>query len=112
MVLCKPNIGDHGTAKVEILPSLELMSLSHKATTAQGRKFDTVLKGRAQFRSATEKVAEVSAWSALFLFHMGAVMMDDCNRRGESESCYTKAYVLWAIAGITIVFSGTVWLIR
>lgn len=109
VVLCKP--GTASVSHIEVMPSLELMSLSRKATTAQGRKFDKVLKGRAQFRAATEKIAEVSAWSAFFLFHMGAAMMSDCQRRGESQACYTKGYVLWGIAALTAIFSGTVWLI-
>jgi hypothetical protein len=93
------------------MPSLELLSLSRKATTAQGRKFDKVLKGRAQFRAATEQIAEVTAWSAFFLFYLGAAMMNDCSRRGEGQACYTKGLVLWTLAGITVIFSGTVWLI-
>lgn len=109
VTLCKP--GAEGSAAVVVMPNLELLSLSRKATTAQGRQFDKILQGRAQFRAATENIAEISAWSAFFLFYLGSAMISDCQRRGESEACYTKGFVLWGIAGITVVFSGTVWLI-
>ena len=111
VVLCESQAIDHGNEKIEVMPSLELMSLSRKATTAQGRKFDRVLKGRAQFRAATEKMAEISAWSALFLFHMGASIISDCSRHDASQACYARGYILWAVAGVTAIFSGTVWLI-
>lgn len=108
VVMCKPGIGNH--AKVEKLPSLELMSLSRKATTAQGRKFDKVLRGRAQFRAATEKLSEVTAWSAFFLFYLGSQMINDCQRRGQASSCYTSGYVMWGLGAVTALFSGAVWL--
>ncbi len=109
VVLCKPGASD--SAKVEVMPNAELLSLSRKATTAQGRKFDAVLKGRAQFRAATEKIAEISAWSAFILFYIGAEVMNSCSSRGQGEGCYAKGLAIWAVAGITAVFSGTIWLI-
>jgi hypothetical protein len=109
VVMCKSN--NKESAEIASMPNLELLSLSRKATTAQGRQFDKILKGRAQFREATENIAEVSAWSAFFLFYLGSAMISDCQRRGESEACYTKGFVVWGIAGITVLFSGTVWLI-
>ena len=109
-VLCGPR-ALHESSHVENLLGLELLSLSRKATTAGGRKFEEVLKGRAQFRAATENIATVGAWSAFFLFHMGANIIDNCNRRGQGEACYAPGLVLWAFAGVTVVFSGTAWLI-
>ena len=109
-VLCGPS-AVHSASQIATLPSLELLSLSRKASTALGRKFDEVLKGRAQFRAATENIATVGAWSAFFLFQMGATIINDCNRRGQGEACYAPAFALWGIAGITVVFTGTVWLI-
>lgn len=109
VVLCKPGVS--AAAAVTALPSLELLSASRKATSVQGREFDKVLKGRAQFRAATEKIAEVTAWSAFFLFILGSQMMSDCQSRGEGQACYIRGLALWAVAGITILFSGTVWLI-
>ncbi len=109
LVLCKPGVS--ASATVATMPNVELLSLSRKATTAQGRHFDKVLQGRAQFRAATENIAEISAWSAFFLFYLGAAMMSDCSRRNEGQACYAKGLALWGIAGITVIFSGTVWLI-
>lgn len=106
VVMCQ----NQSAGPVEVLPSLELLSLSRKATSAQGRKFDTVLKGRAQFRAATENIAEVSAWSAFFLFTLGAQIIDDCNRRNQPQSCHAAGFAIWAVAGVTAIFAGTVWL--
>ncbi len=112
VVLCKSGAGVQRDAKIEVLPNLELMSLSRKATTAQGRKFDRILKGRAQFRAATEKMAEMSAWSAFFLFHMGTAMIMDCNRQqNASQACYSRGYVLYGLGALAAIFSGTAWLI-
>lgn len=108
VTLCSPEqLG--GTT--EVMPSLELLSLSRKASSAQGRKFEKVLKGRAQFKAATEDMAEVSAWSAFFLFTMGADIIQDCERRNQPESCATAAYAIWAVAAVTAIFSGTIWLL-
>lgn len=93
-----------------MLPNLELLSLSRKATTAQGRQFDKILKGRAQFREATETIAEVGAWSAFFLFYLGAELIADCQRHHQSEACYTKGFVVWGVAGVTALFSASIWL--
>lgn len=108
VVMCfEPSI----STQVESMPALELLSLSRKATTAQGRKFDKVLKGRAQFKAATEQISEVTAWSAFFLFILGADIIADCNRRGQSQACHATGLAVWAVAGVTAIFSGTVWLI-
>lgn len=98
-------------AGIEVLDSVEMLSMSRKATSTQGRKFDKILKGRAQFRAATEDIAKVSAWSAFFLFYMGSDIISRCQKRGAPQSCYAPGYALMAIAGVTVVFSGTVWLI-
>lgn len=110
VVMCK-NPSQLGQSHYEVLDSVELLSLSRKATTVMGRKFDKVLKGRAQFRAATEDIATVSAWSAFFLFYMGSQIMSECASRGNNQSCYAPGYALWAIAGVTVIFSGTIWLI-
>lgn len=111
VVLCEPHLKDHETAEVKTMRSLELMSLSRKATTTQGRKFDAVLKGRAHFRAATEKATEVGAWSAFFLFNLGSKMLSDCSKRNNSEACYTKGYVVLGVAAVTALVSGGIWLI-
>lgn len=110
LVLCKPD-AKGGDGKAHIIPSLELLSLSQKAKRIAGRKFDEVLKGRAQFKAATENIAEVSAWSAFFLFYMGTSIAQSCQMKRAPESCYMPAYALWIASAITVVFSGTIWLI-
>jgi hypothetical protein len=109
-VLCGPH-ALKSAQHVEALPSAELLALSNKARKALGRRFDEVLKGRAQFRAATENLSTVGAWSAFFLFQIGANIINDCNRRGEGEACYAPAFAIWAVAGVTVVFTGTIWLI-
>lgn len=94
-----------------MVPNLELLSLSRKATTAQGRQFDKILKGRAQFKEATETIAEAGAWSAFFLFYLGAELIADCQRHHQSEACYTKGFVVWGVAGVTALFSASIWLV-
>ncbi len=111
VVLCQNTDQPSVAQTAQSLPSLEILSLSYKAKNIAGRQFDKVLKGRAQFRAATENIAAVSAWSAFFLFYMGTSILSDCQRRGQGEACYAAAYALWAIAGITVIFSGSVWLI-
>ncbi len=109
VVLCH---GGQDGSQMQAVPSFELLSLSKKAMTTQGRKFDRVLEGRAQFRAATEAISEVTLWSSLILFHMGNLAMQDCQmRRDTSEGCYARAYALWGLGAITIVFTGVVWLV-
>ncbi|MEI6789560.1 MAG: hypothetical protein WCK42_00055 [Myxococcaceae bacterium] len=47
--------------------ALKLWSSSFQATTTGGRRFDKILKGRAQFRMGTEIAALVGAYTALAL---------------------------------------------
>jgi hypothetical protein len=112
VILCQPG-NEHDLAQApKLMPAVELLSLSRKATSIAGRKFDRVLEGRAQFRAATEAVAEVSAWSALFLFYLGSEIMAQCSRRNANDqTCTARGLAVWAVAGITAVFSGTIWLI-
>jgi len=85
--------------------------LSRKATEVQGREFREILKNRAKFKAATEKTAEISAWSAFFLFYMGSAIIDECNRKKAPDACYATGLALYGIAGVTILFSGAVWLV-
>lgn len=111
LVLCDNVSNQDPESAIKSVPSLELMSMSHKATTIQGRSFDQILKGRAQFRQATEGVATISKLSALFLFHLGARMMDECQAQGGQEDCVARAMAVWGVAALTGVFSGAIWLI-
>ncbi len=109
LVLCNDKTMSEQTTKT--IASLELLSLSRKAQMIGGRKFDKILKGRAQFRAATDKTAEIAAWSAFFLFYIGANVMSDCSRRNQSEACYAAGLAIWGAAGITGIFSLSAWLI-
>jgi hypothetical protein len=48
---------------------LKLWSSSFQATTTAGRRFDKILKGRAQFRMGTEIAAVIGAYTALALLN-------------------------------------------
>jgi hypothetical protein len=52
-------------------PALKLWSSSFQATTMAGRRFDKILKGRAQFRMGTEVAALIGAYTALALVDAG-----------------------------------------
>ncbi|MES2504434.1 MAG: hypothetical protein V4534_06095 [Myxococcota bacterium] len=51
--------------------ALKLWSSSFQATTTAGRRFDKILKGRAQFRMGTEVAAVVGAYVGLALLDAG-----------------------------------------
>lgn len=52
-------------------PALKLWASSFQATTMAGRRFDKILKGRAQFRMGTEVAALIGAYTALALMDAG-----------------------------------------
>ncbi len=52
-------------------PALKLWSSSFQATTMAGRRFDKILKGRAQFRMGTEVASLIGAYTALALMDAG-----------------------------------------
>lgn len=70
---------------------LKLWSSSYQAMTTAGRKFDRILKGRAQFRMGSEVAALVGAYTALALLDVGL--------RTRSSEMQTAALVVGAFAG-------------
>lgn len=55
---------------------IKLWSSSFQATTTAGRRFDKILKGRAQFRMGTEIAAVIGAYTALALLDAGTRSKD------------------------------------
>jgi len=113
-VLCDKNPTGQSFTKEyqdQLTKSFELWSSSHQATSVVGRRFDKILAGRAQFRATTEDISTVGAFSALFLFYIGSGMINACNSAGASQECYIPGLAVLGAAAITIVVSGTIWLI-
>lgn len=67
----------------EAWEGLEVWSSSIQATTLVGRRFDSILKGRAAFKAGTETAAEVATWTAWTMWQVGFEMLEQC---GSSES--------------------------
>jgi hypothetical protein len=67
----------------EAWEGLEVWSSSIQATTLVGRRFDSILKGRAAFKAGTETAAEVATWTAWTMWQLGFEMLEQC---GSSES--------------------------
>ena len=89
--LCSP--GTHPNS-VEYDTALKLWSSSFQATTTAGRKFDRVLKGRAQFRMGTEVAAIIGGYTALALLDASSSM-----RGRQAQQMQTAALVIGALAG-------------
>lgn len=111
LTLCQNTNNNIDKSTYSSINLMKIWDTSKKATSAQGREFAKILRGRAQFRAATESIAEVSAWSAFFLFYLGTAMLEDCQRKQQGESCYVKGFTLYGIAGATVLFSGAIWLL-
>ena len=109
LVLCQEN--NNKQNKKELLTSLEILSLSRKAHMIGGRKFDEILKKRAMFKSVAFNTASISAWSAFYLFRVGADILTQCSNEKSQEACYALGLSVWAAAGITGVFSLSAWLV-
>jgi hypothetical protein len=111
---------------------LEVWSSSVQATTVVGRRFDTILKGRAAFKAGTETAAEVATWTAWTLWHVGFEMLEQCGssrpapeppRRAAkspppktssstdgSETCAAIAVSTIAAGAVVAGVGGVVWL--
>lgn len=73
---------------------LRLWSSSFQATTTVGRRFEQILRGRAQFRMGTETAALIGGYTALALLDASSSMRG----KGAAEM-QTAALVIGAIAG-------------
>ena len=70
--------------------ALEIWSSSAQATTVVGRRFDTILKGRAAFKAGSSAVSSVAVWSARGLLETGFALLQTCGD-GPAASTKTKA---------------------
>jgi hypothetical protein len=89
--LCSP--GTH-PASLKYASALKLWSSSFQATTTAGRKFDRILKGRAQFRTGTEVAAIIGGYTALALLNASSGIQGK-----QAHQMQAAALVIGAIAG-------------
>lgn len=110
VLLCDDRDLQKGEA--EKFTALELWSSSRKATSVMGRRFEKILKGRAQFRATTESIAAIGAVTALALLSASSDVYSQCRARGGSASqCQQQGAALAGAAAIAAGISGAVWLI-
>ncbi|MBL4819180.1 MAG: hypothetical protein JKY15_08175 [Deltaproteobacteria bacterium] len=80
--------------------ALKVWSSSFQATTMAGRRFDKILKGRAQFRMGTEVAALIGAYTALALLNAGA-RSNDSNTQAAGAIVGAIALGVWAAGRAT-----------
>lgn len=85
----------------------KLWSSSYQATSMVGRRFDKILKGRAQFRLGTEQTALIGAATALALLDTGNKLQRDCDLYGRNCDAAHNMQLAGAVAG---VIAGGAWL--
>jgi hypothetical protein len=90
-VLCSNK--HHSDEFTQSVSSLRLWSSSFQATTTVGRKFDRILKGRAQFRMSTEIAALIGGAVALQLLNASLSMQGQ-----QAANMQTAALVVGAVA--------------
>lgn len=97
----------------EKLVGLELWSSSYQASSAVGRRFDKILKGRAQFKAGAENVSAVAGWTAWFLFQLTADAFDFCGGSSGDGAyvCYGIALAILALALLSSGIAGGAWLV-
>lgn len=93
------------------LRALELWSSSYQASSAVGRRFEKVLRGRAQFKAGAENLSAVSSYAAWFLFELGSDVFSSCGKGKGSELCYSIALAILAVAVLGVGVSATAWLV-
>jgi len=85
----------------------KLWSSSYQATSMVGRRFDKVLKGRAEFRLGAEQTALIGAVAALSLLDSGNALQRECNLYGRNCDSARNLQMAGAIAGL---LAGGAWL--
>lgn len=86
----------------------KLWSSSYQATSMAGRRFDKVLRGRAQFRMGAETTALIAGAAALALLSSGNALAEECRMYGRNCEAAKNAQLAGAIAGL---FAGGAWLV-
>lgn len=96
VTLCEQK--DDAFSLAQRLTGFELWSSSFQATSVVGRRFDSILKGRAQFKATTESIATVGAATALSLISASN------DATGDQRTALAAAGLVVGLA------SGAVWL--
>lgn len=86
---------------------VKLWSSSYQATSMVGRRFDKILKGRAEFRMGTETAALIGAVTAVALLEIGSQLADECRRTGRNCEAAQNMQIAGAVAGL---LAGGAWL--
>ena len=93
------------------LRALELWSSSYQASSAVGRRFEKVLRGRAQFKAGAENVSAVASWTSWYLFGLAGDAFSSCGSGDSSELCYGVALAILSVAVLSAGVAGTAWIV-
>ena len=85
----------------------KLWSSSYQATSMVGRRFDMILKGRAEFRLGAEQTALIGGVTSLALLEAGSQLQRDCDLYGKNCESARNMQLAGAVAG---VIAGGAWL--
>lgn len=109
IVLCdeKTMRSSQNSSDTQLRRGARLWSSSYQATSMVGRRFDKILKGRAQFRLGTDSAALIGAAAAVTLLEAGNQYEKDCKKYGRNCEAAKNLQLAGALAG---VFAGAAWL--
>jgi hypothetical protein len=99
--------GDQNDDQGQLWSGVKLWSSSYQATSMVGRRFDTILKGRAEFRMGTETAALIGAATAVALFAASNDYARQCQTTGRNCEAAQNLQVAGAVAGL---LAGGIWL--
>jgi len=108
VVLCDKN--EVSLDEFEEFTGLELFSSSRKATTVMGRRFASVLAGRADFRATTESIATIGAFTTLALLNVSSNLMAQGYAHG-SKAAFQQGAAVGGAALVAAGVSGAIFLI-
>lgn len=107
IVLCNSDsLVDSNIQKSMNRKGIKLWSSSYQATSMVGRRFDKVLRGRAQFRLGTDSASQIAAATALTLLDEGNRLERNCRLYGTDCESAKNLQLAGALAG---VFAGAAW---
>jgi hypothetical protein len=100
IVLCDERARHSDADAVRTWNGIKLWSSSYQATSMVGRRFDKILKGRADFRSGSEAAAVIGAYTAVALLEAGSSMRQQCRATGRGCDAARNMELAGAIAGV------------